>query len=229
MKVKGRHIGWCVIAVLLIFNSLKLSAQFGASIGPGISDIGFVAEGQVPFLGYEINSLIHNYPLPSFQGGVIYHLEMCKRLSFIPGMYYSRQGLNVNNTFLYDDITYRLFLNYLKVPLAMKLKTNLKKSSYVGIVAGPYVSGLIKASLKTEVNGILERRDWNNVNKLDFGAFLGYSWDPGQEGKLLLNLRCSYSLINMMKEIDGYLPKYYGPEKSYARNINIGFLAEYMI
>ncbi len=229
MKEKVRNTKWLVIPFLLLMNGSLLSAQYGVSIGAGISDIGFVAEGQVPFMGYEMNSLVHNYPLPSFQGGAIYSLEISERLAFVPGLYYSRQGMNVNNTYLYDKITYRLFLNYLKAPLTFKLKTNLKKSTYAGFVLGPYVSGLLKASLKTEVDGILERKDWNNVNRIDIGVIAGYTWDPGREGILLLNLRCSYSLINMMREIDGYLPWYYGPEKSYARNINIGLMIEYMI
>ena len=217
-----------MIPFLLVMNSSMLVAQYGVSVGPGISDIGFLAAGQVPFLGYEIKSLIHNYPLPSFQGGAIYQLKITERLAFVPGFYYIRQGMNVNNTYLYDKITYRLFLNYLKAPLMFKVKTDLKKSPYAGFILGPYVSGLLKASLKTEVDGILERRDWNNVNRVDLGGVVGYTWDPGSEGKLLLNIRCSYSLINMMREIDGHLPWYYGPEKSYARNINIDFLIAYM-
>ena len=229
MITSGRNTKWFVIPLFLAMNISMLQAQYGVSIGAGISDIGFLAEGQVPFMGYEILSLIHNYPLPSFQGGGIYQIKVSERLAFVPGLYYIRQGLNVNNTYLYDKITYRLFLNYLKAPLTFKVKTNLKKSPYAGFILGPYVSGLLKANLKTEVDGVLERRDWENVTRIDLGAVLGYTWDPGREGKLLLNLRCSYSLKNMMREIDGYLPWYYGPEKSYARNINIDFLLTYML
>ena len=235
MKTNAHISFYCRAKIIIVISFLLLSVprtygQIGIRVGMGISDIGLLAEGQVPFFGYEINSLMHNWPLPSYQAGLIYNYPLGQRFNLNTGLLFSQQGFNCNNTFLYDYIVYRLHISYLKLPATLKFKTKVSKGKHSGIVLGPYVSGTLRAILRTEVEGQLEKREMDNVNGIDFGCELGYTWDIGkQPGKFLLDLRCSYSLINSINAQESYIPWYYGPDKIYARNINIVLACEYMI
>jgi len=56
---------------------------------------------------------------------------------------------------------------------------------------------------------------------------IGYCWDIGRNpGQVYIDIRCSYSMINMMKVIEG-LPKYNDPDKELARNASIILSLEY--
>ena len=68
----------------------------------------------------------------------------------------------------------------------------------------------------------------SNVKDFDFGIVSGFSVDFTQpSGQLILDFRISYSLMNMMNHLEGYIPWYYGPSQEYARNISISLTAGY--
>lgn len=219
-----------IIILLLSVQPMASYAQVGIRVGIGVSDIGLLDEGQIPFFGYEINSLMHNWPLPSYQAGLVYKHELSKRFDVTPGLLISQQGFNCNNNFLYDKVTYRMHVTYLKMPLSFKLRTNVAKGRRSGIIVAPYVAARARAVMRIRVEDILSKRNMENVNAIDLGSELAYAWDIGRDpGKLLLDFRLSYSLINSMSPTSSYIPKYYGPEKIYARNINIALALEYNI
>lgn len=213
-----------------MFTNLIANAQIKTRIGFGISDIIFKKYGQSPYLSYEINTLVHRLPAISFQAGVSKQVALSQRFDLNSGLLFSKQGLNYDSDFLYDKIAYRLNLFYLKVPVLFQYKTNIRKDRQSGIYVGPYIAGLLKASRVKEVQGELEKEKMENVNNFDFGGVVGYSWDVGKSpGQLYLDARCTYSLVNSMKEMDGNIPWYYGPEKKYVRNVNIVLAFEFQL
>lgn len=218
-----------LLILLLLFAANQSHAQFGVRTGVGVADVNFQYLGQGAFLGFENNSLIHNYPSLSFQAGLIHQLELSRRLDLSIGMLYSRQGLDYSGSFIYDKIKYRLNISYLKLPLLLKVKTNIGKNLRSGIIAGPFLSGKLDATMVTRIQGITEKQEKDNVNFLDFGMIGGYSWDIGEEpGHMFIDLRSSFSLINIMQTLDG-TPMYTGPEKEFVRNMTIIVAFEFVL
>lgn len=216
--------------VLLILLAIGLpgKAQVGIKAGIGISDIAFLEEGQTPYLGYEINSLEHRLPKVSYQVGAFHIIDVSKRIDFQPELLFSLQGLDYSKDYLYDDITYKINISYLRLPLLVKYKTSLKENRYPGIFAGPYVSCKLSAMRVKEVEGQREESKMTNVKDSDFGIVAGYSFGYGlPSGRLVIDFRSSYSLVNMMEPIEGHIPRYYGPSKEYVRNVNVSLVVGY--
>ena len=225
--MKGIHL--IILPMLtLLFWSLSMTAQLGVKIGLGVSDIAFKDDGQIPYLGYEINSIEHRLPLLTYQIGVFVPIEVSDKIGFRPELLFVTQGLDYSTNYLYDDITYKINSSYLQLPLLFKYKTAVKKNKLSGVLIGPYASIKLNAKRITEIEGQRKEADMMNIKQTDFGVIAGYAFDFNLASrKMLLELRSSYSLLNMMERIDGYLPSYNGPEKEYARNISITLSAEY--
>ena len=214
--------------ILVLFFLPSAFGQIGVKAGAGIADIAFKYYGQTNYLGYEVNTLIHNYPRFSAQAGVFSTFKVAQRIDFQPEVLYSLQGLDYSTKFIYDDISYRLNIHYLKFPLLFKYKTALKKNRDSGIILGPYASWKLKATKKTEVEGQKESTKMPNVKDLDFGLVVGFSFDYNlPKGQLVIDLRSSYSLINMMDRIEGFIPDYTEGSKDYARNVTLSLTVGY--
>jgi len=154
MKLIRKYIKFLILLAMLLAIHNAVECQVGLRLGAGISDIIFRNSGQTPYLGYEINSITHNFPIHSFQAGFVGQLDISTRLYLNAGILYSQQGLDYSTSFLYDDIIYRLYLSYLKVPFLLKIRTNMKSNKSSSIVFGPYISGTINSSRLTEIQGI---------------------------------------------------------------------------
>jgi len=220
--------------IFILFQTLFLlfyfpaDAQIWVKGGLGVSDITFKKEGQIPYLGYEINSLEHKLPLLTYQLGVLTSFEISDHFDFQPELLLVAQGLDYSTKYLYDDITYKIRSNYLQAPLLMKYNTATKKNKRSGIIIGPYGSLKLNATKITEIEGEREKSKMSNIKQTDFGIIGGYVFDFNlNAGKILIDLRTSYSLFNMMDTIDGYMPSHIGPEKDYARNVSVSLSVLY--
>ncbi len=210
--------------------SMTAYSQIGIKGGLGVSDIVFAVEGQTPYLGYEINYLTHRNPLVTYQFGVFGTVKINRLFNFQPELIYARQGLNYNIEFLYDDITYRLYLNYLQLPLLMNLSMRPQKKFHPGFYVGPYGALKLHAKRITKIDGERVEENPSNVKNGDFGLIGGLSYDFDMpNGQLIAELRFNYSLINIMYPIDGYIPSYDGPDldEERARNVSLALLIGY--
>jgi len=219
-----------IVSMLLFWSTIcpSAAAQIGIKAGAGVADIAFLKDGQTPYLGYEINALEHRIPRAFFQAGAFRQFELSQRFYFQPELLYSLQGLNYNTSYLYDDITYKINLQYIRMPLLVQYKTSIKKKNYPALFIGPYAAWKLKAVRVKEVEGVKENNNFDNVKSTDFGAILGFSYNYKlPDARLIIDLRSSYSFVNMMDRIEGYTPWYYGPEKEYARNVTIAISVGY--
>jgi len=207
---------------------LPATGQIGIKSGPGVSDITFLQEGQVPYLGHDTNSLEHRKPKLSFQLGAFSTFTIGKRWELQPELLFALKGLNYSEETIYDNITHKINITYLELPLLMRYKFFLKERRQSGLFVGPFAALKLSANLITEVEGKKEKSKVSNVNNFDFGIVAGYSFDIGlPTGDLIIDFRTSYSLINMMNVDDGYIPWYYGPSEEYARNVSITLTVGY--
>ena len=221
--------------IFILFNILFLliwspsaKAQIDVKVGLGVSDIVFKDEGQTPYLGYEINSIEHRLPLLTFQIGVFTSFEVSNHIDFQPELLLVSQGLDYSTKFLFDDIRYKIKSSYIQLPLLFKYRTAVKKNKLSGIMVGPYASIKLNSNRIIEIQGHREKSEMTNINQTDFGVIAGFAFDFNLASrKMLINLRSSYSLFNMMDRIDGYIPMYDGPKKEYARNASITLSVEY--
>ena len=94
--------------------------------------------------------------------------------------------------------------------------------------AGPYISVKLKATKITEIEGMRNKTIMPNVKNTDLGIACAFSTDfDFLSGQMVIDLRTSYSLVNMMDRIDGFIPSYYGAKKEYARNVCISLSIGY--
>jgi len=216
--------------LFLLFYLPSIEAQVSIKVGLGVSDIVFKDEGQTPYLGYEINSLEHRIPLVTFQIGIFSSFEVSNHFDFQPELLYVTQGLDYSTDYLYDDIKYKIKSTYLQVPILFKYKTAVKKNKFSGIIAGPYASIKLNANRITEIEGQRNKSKMNNIKQADFGIIAGFVFDFNLVSrKMLIDLRSSYSLINMMDRVDGYIPLSNGPKQEYARNISVILSINYQL
>jgi hypothetical protein len=213
---------YSITLIICFICASGLNSQLGIKAGISASDITFLDEGQKPYLGYEIYPLIHKAPLITFQVGAFRPIPLNDRFSFQPEILFIRQGLDYSTSYLYDDISYKIKIHYLRLPLLFKYHTAIKKEKQSGIFAGPYFSAKLNATKRMEVEGVRQEEEKENVRNTDIGVIVGYTTDIGFPfGHLLLNIQSSYSIVNMMDQLEGSIPWYLGPNKAYARNISI--------
>ena len=204
------------------------SAQIGIKGGIGVSDIAFKQNGQTPYLGYEINYLEHKKPALAYEAGVSGFFELGKRFDFQPELLFAMQGLDYSTEYLFDDITYKINISYLKIPLLFRYKICIKETKQSGFILGPYTAWKLNAVRITEFEGQKEKNNVSNVKDFDFGIIGGYSLDFGLfSGRMLVDLRCGFSLVNIMEPLDGYIPWYFNASTEYVRNVNISITVGY--
>jgi len=217
----------------LVFFSLPiwsgLNAQIGVKAGFGVSDIAFKKYGQSPYIGYENNSLIHEKPIFSYQAGLFYPLPLSKKWTLQPELLFTSKGIDYSKQFLYDDITYKINISYLEVPVLLKYQLGKGEKWPTGIYLGPYVASKLSVTRKTHLEGIKESSKVSNVKAIDFGSVLGVMVNRKMSsGELSFDFRIGYSLINMMDTIDGHIPEYNKMPDPYARNISITLSIGYL-
>jgi len=212
--------------LIIVFLTISpLTAQIGIKGGPAFSDIVFAGKGQTPYLSYEINSLTHRLPYLTYQFGVFKSFSLNNRLSVQPEILFVKKGLNYGMDFIYDDINYIIKIHYVEIPILMKLFLNNHKRS--AILLGPYFSYMMNNKRIREIEGKISKDNLSNINKIDIGIITSFA----HEFMNLFNIdfRMSYSLVEMMKYLDGVKLDYYGPDEERARNVNLSLTVGYYL
>lgn len=211
-----------IVLLILLFISPRTYSQPGAKAGIGISDIAFQLNGQTMYLGNEIDGLTHNVPKFSYHGGISYNLDIANRFSLQPELMVAMKGLNYSEKFIYDHVIHKINILYLELPILAQYQLFKKENKQSGVHFGPYTSLKLNSILLMKVNGNQTKKYIKNVKNIDVGLTAGYFWNINlPNNDLIINLRTSYSLINMMNVPEGYVRWYYGPNKEYVRNVTI--------
>lgn len=209
-------VGWLVGFPLIAFS------QIGLKAGVGISDIAFRVKGQAPYLGYEVDELEHRLPKLTYQAGLFATIGLGKRWGVQPELLFITQGLDYSISYPYDDITYKLNLFYMHMPVLIQYQLGPNTQWHPALMAGPYASVKLGARRITEVDGIREKTSLSNMRPVDFGLAAGFGTAfHVARGQLVLDFRATYSLVNVMDRVEGYVPDYYGSNDAYARNMSI--------
>jgi len=116
---------------------------------------------------------------PGFAAGGFVEIPIVNFLSIQPELWYSQKGYKSTNTILGREYQYKAKLNYVDLPVLLKLKP----TQQVGIVVGPQISWLTSSDYKFETpEGEFEQSyDYDNSNLRNnvLGGVVGLEYTSG--------------------------------------------------
>lgn len=174
------------------FNVSNAQTNDNASTGAS-----FGIKGGVNFSNLYTEDVDDNNVLTSFNVGVFVSMPITSFISIQPEFLYSRKGAELVYDNAFASGTGKFKLNYLEVPLLLKL--NVAKN--FNLHAGPYFAYLIDAEVTNESGSgsfdFEENMDNDDFNKFDYGLAAGAGFDFGSIG---FGVRYNYGLSTVGKE-----------------------------
>ncbi|HLK31414.1 MAG TPA: porin family protein [Puia sp.] len=119
------------------------------------------------------NPDISSQALLGFNGGAVLQLPLGKYIAIQPEVLFSQKGYHASGSNIGGDYDYRRYLNFLDIPLLLRI--NLAKE--FGLVVGPQYSYLLSTHTSFKSGGVSYQEDVNNDNsnitKNIFGGVIG--------------------------------------------------------
>lgn len=133
--------------------------------------------------------------------GAFYTLSLNDQIAIQPEFYYSQKGIKVSGTLEGTKISGKDSLNYLDIPVLMKMRIPAQGKLTPSIFAAPCVSILLDAKEMAEWNGESQEQDIKeDLNSLDFGMSLGATLEfETRHGILIIDLRYTLGLTKILK------------------------------
>ncbi|MCU0350229.1 MAG: PorT family protein [Flavobacterium sp.] len=164
----------------------------GSSTSPS-----FGIKGGVNFTNLYVEDVNDNNVLTSFNAGLFANFPLSESVSIQPEANFSRKGAEL----VYDNLlasgTARFKLNYLEMPLLLKL--NVTKN--LNLHFGPYLAYLMDAQITNETDGgsfnFEENISNEDLNKFDYGLSGGVGLDFENS---FIGIRYNYGLQTIGKE-----------------------------
>jgi hypothetical protein len=158
-------------ALLLLFACSALFAQ-GGDNGPSVR-IGIKGGLSIATIIKTGDDSYSSKPLPGFNGGVVLQLPLGRFIAIQPEVLFSQKGFRATGSALGTDYDYRRYLNFLDVPILLRINA----SRAFGIVVGPQYSYLLgtHTKFKTGDNTYVQdvNNDNDNIRKNIFGGVVG--------------------------------------------------------
>ncbi|MFA9187743.1 porin family protein [Flavobacterium sp. FBOR7N2.3] len=198
--------------ICLSFVSFTKAQELSPSVG---------IKGGVNFTNLYTEDVDDNNVLTSFNAGLFANFPVSSAVSIQPELNFSRKGSEL----VYDNIfasgTTKLKLNYLEMPVLLKLNV----TPNFNVHFGPYVAYLIDGQATNETDGgsfnFEENIDNDDLNKWDYGLAAGVGFDFGSTS---LGVRYNYGLQTIGKERTFAGESYTFPDsKNSALSVYVGF------
>jgi len=168
-----------VIVSILLVNCLTaetLLAHVGVKVGMSSSILSIPDNEGRPFLGYETEWLIW-HRLTGVQLGIFKEFDVAEHLGIQAEILYARRGMDASTGFLFDDVDYKIKLDYIEIPAECKLRLPLSDATAIGILAGPYFAVNVGARRQSRIDGAWQRITLKNVRTFDYGLVAGVCSD----------------------------------------------------
>jgi hypothetical protein len=215
--------------MLFLFSSSSGYAQVGIKAGIGVSDIIFKTHGQSSYLSFDNKGVTHNLPKLSYQLGLFKAIRLSDKWNVQLELLYINYGIDYSTDYLYDDISYKIDIHYLQLPVLVKYQITQGNKSATSLFLGPYTARKLKATKTIEVQNNLQKEEVKNVNSFDYGGILGIGYDRVFSfGKIQFDFSIGFSLSNMMKPLGNYPLDYSFTPDDFARNAAIIFSIGYL-
>lgn len=194
-----------IIALLVPFGSGPC-AQPGIRVGISAATLSIPDDEGRPFFGREIEWLIWS-KAPGLHLGAFYHFTLSRHVGILGELSYVRRGMSGDTRFLFDDIEYRIALDYLEFPVPVTVTLPISSSLDAIMMAGPYGAILLQASRQSRIDGVTERVDLPNAQSFDYGIVLGIAPALTVSGRtLMLDLRYYHGLASIMDPLESSVP-----------------------
>jgi len=172
--------------------------------------------------GYEMDWLSMGN---SFGGqvGLFSTFDISKTFKFQPELFYVNWGGDGSETFVFEKILYKVTIQYIQVPLLLKVNFLSRKKIQPVLHLGPYLALKLNAKKNTEIWGEKEQADLVHVKSLDYGLAAGAGFELAlKRGRIIFELRSNLGLKNIMTVPEGMIRLY--DEKDSIRNFSFAFL-----
>ena len=214
-----------MFCLFIVFFTNTLFAGIGIKGGVSISGLLSATADFRHFLGYEMDWLTMGN-LWSFQIGVFRTFDISGHFKFQPEIYYSNRGGDASEAFTFEKIKFKVIINYLEFPLLLKYEIPLKGRFRFNLLVGPYAALKLSAKKCSEIWGRKEVADLENVKSFDYGVIFGGGIEVSMgSGQLILELRSSYGLKNIMTMPEGFIKLY--DEEDFVRNFSAVIMTGY--
>ncbi len=217
-----------LIALFGFTGSLSLHAiQTNTGIKGGMSVSGlFSKTGDFRHaFGYEIDWLSMGN-LFGGQIGLFRTIHITKNFKLQPELFYVNWGGNGSETFVFEKLLYKVSVNYIQVPLLLKINLLPKKKIHPVLLLGPYLAVKIGAKKRTEIWGEKNVTDLNNVKSTDYGLTSGLGFELNlKSGLFLFEIRSNLGLKNIMTVPEGTIRLY--DEKDSIKNFSFAIMTGY--
>lgn len=199
-------------AVCLSFVNFTKAQDMEPSVG---------IKGGVNFTNLYTEDVDDNNVLTSFNAGLFANFPVSNSVSLQPELLYSRKGSEL----VYDNVfasgTTKLKLNYLELPVLLKLNV----TPNFNIHLGPYVAYLLDGKATNETDSgsfdFEENIDNDDLNKWDYGLSAGVGFDFESTS---IGVRYNYGLQTIGKERTFAGETYTFPDsKNSALSLYVGF------
>lgn len=203
-----------VLAAFLCFTFVNFTKAQSLSPSAGI-------KGGLNFTNLYTDDVDDNNVLSSFNAGVYANLPISPAVSIQPELNFSRKGAELVYDNAFATGTTRLKLNYLEMPVLLKLNV----TPNFNIHFGPYAAYLIDGKATNESNNssfnFEENINNDDLNKWDYGLSGGIGFDFASTS---LGIRYNYGLQTIGKERNFGGSTYTFPDsKNSALSLYIGF------
>jgi Outer membrane protein beta-barrel domain len=162
-----------LIAAIFCFASIAAQENIPKNNPEPLVRIGFKGGLSVATVIKSNDNNFSSNPLLGFNGGGVLILPLGHVIALQPELLFSQKGYRASGASLLGDYDYRRYLNFLDIPLLVRINA----SKEFGIVAGPQYSYLLSthtsfksgdASYKQTVNN-----ENDNISKNIFGGVIG--------------------------------------------------------
>lgn len=198
-----------MIFSVMLANSLPvetLLAHVVVKVGMSSSILSVSASDGGSFLGYEAEWLMW-HRLTGIQLGIAKEFGVAEHVRIQAEVFYVRRGMDASTAFLFDDIDYKIKMDYIELPAECKLSLPVSHTSTIGLLAGPYLAVNLGARRHSRIDGARQRIALKNVRALDYGFVAGvYSDIVIRNRTVLLEFRYNQGLANIVDRLENSIP-----------------------
>ena len=161
--------------LVLCFSNTVFSQENGEKHDDGpVPRIGFKGGLSIATIIKTNDNSFSSDPLYGFNGGGVLQLPLGKVISLQPEILFSQKGYRAKGAGLVGDFDYRRYLNFLDIPLLLRINT----SKDVGIVVGPQYSYLLSTHTRFNSGATSYEQtvnyENNNITRNIFGGVIGF-------------------------------------------------------
>ncbi len=188
--MKRIYVIFLTFIIIPVMTQNKLSADIGIKGSLNLSRLNFSEDDADQWKS-----------ITGFHVGIFYNLKIKKNIFFQPEIYYVTKGVTLSDSYDGMEIKSTVKLNYVEIPLLLKMVFPTKSSFQPGIFIGGYWAFNINAKNILEYGSShIEEDIKGQIANMDYGWVAGISVEYQiRKGKLVLDIRYNLGLKSLNK------------------------------